>query len=120
MKIQTRARGVELDGELKSRVERRVEYAFGNLADAVRRVEVLLADDNGPRGGNDQRCQVRVTLDGLPAVQVTEVQSDMAVAIDRATGRAGRTLARLLSRVRDRGADRRWLEPDRFANPEGT
>lgn len=103
MRIQTKARGLTLDDALRSRVERRVSYALGSLEYAVRRVEVLLADDNGPRGGNDQRCRIRVTLDGLPALQVTDVQADLGVAIDRAAGRAGRTLARLLGRQRRHG-----------------
>lgn len=119
MKIQTRARGITLDAALKDRVERRVEYALGSLSAVVRRVEVLLSDDNGPRGGSDQRCQVRVTLEGLPAVQVTDVQAEMGVAIDRAAGRAGRTLARQLGRVRERGVDRRWVRPDGLTTPEG-
>lgn len=119
MKIQTRARGITLDAALKDRVERRVDYALGSLSAVVRRVDVLLADDNGPRGGSDQRCQIRVTLEGLPVVQVTDVQSDMGVAIDRAAGRAGRTLARLLERVRTRDIDRRWQRPDGFTTPEG-
>lgn len=107
MKIETRAKGINLDPALRSRVERRVEYALGSLAAVVRRVEVLLADDNGPRGGNDQRCRIRIHLDGLPPVLVTDVQSDMGVAIDRAAGRAGRTLARLLGRRHDHALDRR-------------
>ena len=118
MKIQTRARGIELDAALLDRVERRVGYAFGGLSQMVRRVEVLLADDNGPRGGNDQRCQIRVTVEGLPAVQVTDVQAEMDVAIDRATGRAGRTLARLLGRLRQHRRDGRDLAQDGFTTVE--
>lgn len=98
MKIETRAKGINLEAALRSRVEKRIEYALGSLTAVIRRVEVLLADDNGPRGGNDQRCRIRISLDGLPPVLVTDVQADMGVAIDRAAGRAGRTLARLLGR----------------------
>jgi hypothetical protein len=39
---------------------------------------------------------VEVTLGGLPPVVIEDIQPDLQTAIDRATGRAGRTVARRL------------------------
>jgi ribosome-associated translation inhibitor RaiA len=57
-----------------------------------------LSDINGPRGGADKRCHVRVVLDGLHDVVIEDIEADLYVAIDRATDRAGRTLVRKIDR----------------------
>ena len=60
-------------------------------------MDVTLSDLNGPRGGIDKRCLVQVKLDGLMSVVVEDVQSDLYTAINRAAGRAGRTVMRRLA-----------------------
>ncbi len=61
-----------------------------------------LSDENGPRGGEDKRCRVRVGVDGPQDVVVEDVESDLYIAIDRAADRAGRVVARRLERQRTR------------------
>lgn len=94
MKIHLRALGFDLTGALRDYVGRRLAYAFGHFDGQVRRVEVMLSDDNGPRGGRDKRCLVRLVPEGLPAVHVTDRQDDLYVAIDRALDRAAYALSR--------------------------
>jgi ribosome-associated translation inhibitor RaiA len=61
-----------------------------------RHKDTAVAD--GPRGGSDKRCHLRVVLAGLPAVVVEGTEGDLYVAIDRAADRAGRTLVRKIER----------------------
>jgi ribosome-associated translation inhibitor RaiA len=44
----------------------------------------------------DKRCLIEVRLDGLPTVVIEDIQTDMYTAIDRAVGRAARTIMRRL------------------------
>ncbi|MFP5382487.1 MAG: HPF/RaiA family ribosome-associated protein [Gammaproteobacteria bacterium] len=94
MKVQLRALGFDLTGALSEYVGRRLDFAFGRFGGGIRRVEVMLSDENGPRGGRDKRCQVRLVPEGQAPVHVLERQEDLYVAIDRALERAAHALAR--------------------------
>jgi ribosomal subunit interface protein len=97
MNIAIQARGFPLTEVLKSHVEKRLDFTFSHASNRVHRVHVRLSDLNGPRGGVHKYCNVEVHLDRLPAVVVRDVQSDMHTAIDRAIGRAARTVMRHLA-----------------------
>ena len=102
MQIVIHAHGFTLTGALEKHVHRRLAFSFSRLSARLRRVHVRLSDLNGPRGGVDKRCLIEVCLDGLPTVVIQDVQSDMYSAIDRAAGRAARTVLRRLSLVNSR------------------
>lgn len=97
MHIAIQAREFPLTSALEKHVQDRLRFIFSRVADRVRRVRVTLSDINGPRGGIDKRCLIEVRLDGLSSVVIQDVQSDLYIAIDRAAGRAARTVLRRLS-----------------------
>jgi hypothetical protein len=45
-------------------------------------VSVRVTDANGPRGGADQVCNVKVVLSGLPSVIIERQDTALRVAID--------------------------------------
>jgi putative sigma-54 modulation protein len=101
MQIDIQARQFSLTNALRSHAERRLRFALACCDDHIQQVVMRLSDINGPRGGADKRCHLRVLLTGLPDVVVEDTEADLYVAIDRATGRAGRTVGRRLARQRD-------------------
>ena len=102
MQIDIHARGFSLTDALETHVHNRLGFTFLHASSRVSRVHIRLSDLNGPRGGVDKRCLVEVRLEGLPVVVVEDVQSDMYSAIDRAVGRAARTVMRRLALVSSR------------------
>lgn len=102
MKIDIQARDFSLTDALRSHVERRLGFAMSCCNDHIQRVEIRLSDINGPRGGADKRCRLRVVLSGMPDVLIEDIEADLYVAINRATDRAGRTLVRKLGRQQAR------------------
>jgi ribosome-associated translation inhibitor RaiA len=96
MHIDIHAQGVTLTDGLRNQIERRLRFALAHSSHRIGRVNVRLADTNGPRGGVDKYCRVEVTLNGLPPVVIEDIQPDLQTAVDRATGRAGRTVSRRL------------------------
>lgn len=98
MQIHLRALGFELTAALRDYVGRRLGSALDRHRDRVRRIEVVLSDENGPRGGVDKRCMVRLVATGHPAVHVLDRRQDLYEAIDQALGRAARTLVRRKAR----------------------
>ena len=115
MKIGIQCRGFSLTGAIAGHVRKRLDFLLGRGIRRLRRVDVTLSDTNGPRGGVDKRCQIKVSLDGLRPVVIEDVQADLYTAIDRAAGRASRTVLRRISldNSRRRVEAQRWLDEQR-------
>lgn len=92
------SRGFTMTKAIRDYTERRLRYAVSFAGGYIGRVTVRLSDINGPRGGEDKRCQLVLTLKGMPSVVIEDIESNLYTAIDRAAERAGRTIARLLDR----------------------
>jgi ribosome-associated translation inhibitor RaiA len=97
MQIALQADGFSLTDALEKHVQDRLRFTFSRVAGRVRRILVTLSDINGPRGGVDKRCLIEVRLDGLSTVVIQDIQTDLYIAIDRAAGRAARSVMRRLA-----------------------
>jgi ribosomal subunit interface protein len=97
MQIVIQAHGMSLTDALEKHVQDRLRFTFSRVAGRVRRVLVTLSDINGPRGGVDKRCLIEVRIDGLSSIVIQDIQTDMYTAIDRAAGRAARSVMRKLA-----------------------
>lgn len=102
MMIVIQCQGFQLTPALREHVRRRLGFSLARANNHISRVDVSLSDINGPRGGIDKRCLVKVRLEGLQLVVVEDVQSNLYSAIDRAAGRAGRIVLRRLARQSDK------------------
>lgn len=98
MRIDIRANGFALTEAIREHAARRLRFALTRANEHVRWVAMHLGDVNGPRGGRDKRCRVRVMLKGRPDVVIDDVETDLYVAIERAANRAGRSVARCMTR----------------------
>ncbi len=103
MQYDIRAHGFDLTDGLREHAERHLRFALDWARHELGRVVVRFSDINGPRGGNDKRCQVRIPLPRMRDVVVEDTAADLYVAMDRAIERAARTLERRLSRQREFG-----------------
>lgn len=101
MRIDIQARSFTLTDGLREHTARRLQFALGWAGHYIRKVSVRLSDENGPRGGEDKRCRIRVDFSGAQEVVVEDTETDLYVAIDRAVDRAGRAVTRRLERQRD-------------------
>ena len=102
MKINIQARGFELTDRLREHTERHLRYMLGWADDHLRQVSVRLYSQSGPRKGKDNRCRIQIDLPGVQDLVIEDIQTDLYVAIDRATDRVCHSLAQLLlERQRD-------------------
>ena len=97
MQITVQSRSFKLTDALRNHVHTRLGFTFSRASNRVQFIQVRLSDLNGPRGGIDKRCSIKVSMGGLADVVVDDVQTDMYLAIDRAAGRAARTVMRRLA-----------------------
>ncbi len=59
-----------------------VAHALRRFSDHLTRVEVHLADENGPKGGeNDIRCVLEARIEGRQPIAVTHHASTVALAV---------------------------------------
>ena len=99
MKIQIRARDLEVTDALRAHVELRLGLALGRFGERIDRVAVHLSNSEENADGTPaNRCRIIV---GLPRrVKVQETDGDVRAAVDRAADRAARSVARVLDRER--------------------
>lgn len=100
MNVDIQARNFELTDALANHIQRRLDFALSPRYEQIQQIQVRLSDVNGPRGGEDKCCQIRVVLPRLQDIVVEDTELDMYVAINRAVDRAGRSVSRRLSRQR--------------------
>lgn len=99
MTVNIRGSGILPTEALRRYVERRLNFALGRFPQVVR-ATVRLGDLNGPRGGIDKWCRIALSLCRRNGMVIEDVDHDLYVAIDRATDRAGRAVARAHRRGR--------------------
>lgn len=98
----------------KLHLERRLGFALGRFADVISAIDVRLEDVNGPRGGIDKMCRIRVNVPGAATPVIVEViDEELRTAIDIASDRVGRTFSRRL----DRRTARRFGKRSAFVLP---
>src|SRR5690348_8295609 len=96
MKMRLAAHGVDLSGDLKDYIRRRVHFSLGRFAARIRSLSIRVADVNGPRGGVDKCCDIRVDVGLRQPVIVRERQANLHVAVAFAMERAERAVERKL------------------------
>jgi putative sigma-54 modulation protein len=100
MKPTIIAKGMKLSQALREYVVRRLRFALDRTQHSIQSVTVRINDQNGPKGGVDKRCQILLTLPGLPAIVVNEKAADVAAAVDQAAHRAAMAVNRVQARTK--------------------
>lgn len=95
-----RTADVALDESEREYIRKRLGEKLGKFATSIERVTVRLHDINGPRGGIDQSCTVKVVLSGLPSVVFESRAAEPAIAINRAVTGVERAVRRSVQRRR--------------------
>lgn len=94
------AKGLEMHRVLRDYATRRLEFALNRIWYNIRAVTMHISDENGPKGGIDKRCMIKLSVPGLPDIVVTETGHAINATIDRAIHRAAYTVQKLLTRAK--------------------
>jgi ribosome-associated translation inhibitor RaiA len=95
-----RVTGVNLSEESRADIRQKLGVKLGKLATSIERVTVRVEDVNGPRGGVDQRCRIKVVLSEMPSVVFEHQDPSLEVAIASALAGVERAVRKALQRRR--------------------
>ena len=92
--------GVTLDQNHRAYIRRRLGMKLGKHAASIERVTVRVEDVNGPRGGVDRVCRIKVVLSGLPSALFQTQAATLEAAVNGALTGVERAVRRALQRRR--------------------
>jgi len=95
-----RALGIYLNENTRTSIRRKLDRKFRKFARSIERTSVRLKDVNGPRGGVDHVCRIKVVLRNLPSVVYEKQDVSLDTAVGGALAGAERAVRRTLQRVR--------------------
>lgn len=98
MQVLLESPGIVLPSNEAQVLTTRIRRAFERVARRIERVHVSLRDVNGPRGGRDKLCMIRVELANRGQIVVRDRNSEMGHALKRALSRARALVACELKR----------------------
>jgi ribosome-associated translation inhibitor RaiA len=81
-------------------MRQKVSRALRKFAQSIERVTVRVKDVNGPRGGIDQLCRIKVVLSKLPSVLVETRHAVLDVAFRNVLARTERAVRKSVQRRR--------------------
>jgi ribosome-associated translation inhibitor RaiA len=103
MSIRLNPGNLQSSEALVAWTERRVQSAMRRFSSRVTRIEVHVADLNGPRGGSaDLRCAMEARINGRKPLAVEHRAGDLYAAINGAARKLRAAACRAVDRVKDR------------------
>ncbi len=106
-------RGDLLDNDMRRLTERRLLFALSRFDSRIKRVDLVVNDENGPRGGVDKICRVSVALHRAADVVITDKNADVIKCISRVAERTGRAVSRAIEKSNDLNRSRPvFIDPD--------
>ncbi|NVB81926.1 MAG: HPF/RaiA family ribosome-associated protein [Kofleriaceae bacterium] len=93
---------VPLTPATESRFRRTLERRVGRAGAPISRGTIRFEDINGPRGGVDKECRIKLVLTGRPSVQASERDSELEPAFDRASHKLNSALTRAQGKLQRR------------------
>ncbi len=88
-----------MDSQMSETAKRKVRFALSRFAPRVSSVELVINDENGPRGGVDKSCRLQVSLKWAQDVVITDRDDDLGRCIARAAERSARAVAKAIERT---------------------
>lgn len=98
--VHIRSSHIALGAAERDYIRRKLGSKLGKYAGSIERVSVRIDDVNGPRGGIDQRCRIKIVLHGLPSVVFESRDAAMNAAVDAALSGVQRVVRRTTQRRR--------------------
>lgn len=120
MNVQVNAsHNIEGGGQLNSYVENHLKEVFQRYSGAITRIEVHLSDENGAKGGvNDKKCLLEARISHHQPIVVSDHADTIHEAIEGASGKLLRSMVTMVGKLTDRTSPKSFIEespaPDQY------
>ena len=101
MQIQISGREIKPSNRLREHIRRRLNFALQRFAPHIRKLHVQVRDLNGPRGGVDKSCQLKIFFISGATRVLEQRASNAYLAMDSLVDKAATSIARRLQRKHD-------------------
>jgi putative sigma-54 modulation protein len=101
MDIQVLDRNVGITAGQREHIDRCLQFAFDQFSSHLRSINVLLSDVNGPKGGEDVQCRLKIVLNGKGELVVEGMGVSVEAVVSETADRASSAVSRRLDRLRD-------------------
>lgn len=101
MQLNISTRKVNVSVIEKQDIAEKLKSSLSYYEPQVHSAELTLTDVNGPKGGKDMLCKIRLKIAGIPSILIQEKNESLRNAIDGAIRRAKQTLKRKIGRSRE-------------------
>lgn len=111
MELNIKFKNMTIAADSKESFKQRVSKVFNRTSDYIRKVTVTLADINGPKGGVDKECKVKLSLFGLPPILVIAKKDNIHHALSEALAKAKTALTKRQKKSQLFSRDRTFVLP---------
>ncbi len=101
MEVYVLDRNVGITPDQQETVERCLQFAFDRFSSQIRKIDVSVSDVNGPKGGDDLQCRIKIVLDGKGEIIVEGKGISVEAVVSEVADRAAMAVSRRLDRLRD-------------------
>ncbi len=102
MIVQIHGSGFELERELRKDIQEKLELAFRRFEGQIAKLNIYLADLNGPKKGVDKSIRIVIDIERQPVIFVEERGEDWLALLESISDRASHTVAKQFDRLRSR------------------
>ena len=82
-------------------IERCLQFAFDRFSSHIRSIDVSFSDINGPKGGDDLQCRMKIVLHGKGELMVEGKGVSVEAVAAETADRAALAVSRRVERLRD-------------------
>ncbi|MFN8708289.1 MAG: hypothetical protein ACK526_13285 [Planctomyces sp.] len=101
MDVRLLDRNVGVTAEQREGIDRCLQYAFDRFSSHIRTIDVSLSDVNGPKGGDDLQCRMKIVLHGKGELMVEGKSVSVEALISETADRAALAVSKRLDRLHD-------------------
>ena len=102
MQMTIASRSADLTQPIREHIQDRLYAALNQHASRIDAIEVMIEDENGPRGGFDQVCRVVVKLTNGMKLHHERRGLDLYANVSLVADKVKRRVGRQLGKLRDR------------------
>jgi ribosome-associated translation inhibitor RaiA len=95
MQVSIQSSGVHIDGDLETKIQRKLQLALSRVEPYITAISIKLTSDTNAMG-RGIHCRITLVIVNQKDIVIEDTQTDLECVIDRVLQKASRTIKRLV------------------------